>query len=141
MIRIASDNDLPEIFKLFDERQADLKYKFGKSNRDVFIHSWTKLFPKNAYMVLKSVGDDGKINGFLNGSIFYHLGTGVPMALVHFWYVSPSKRGAGIGVELLKDFEKWAKASGAKFCWFAKKMKETELGDYHSHEIMYVKEF
>jgi L-amino acid N-acyltransferase YncA len=140
MIRVAKPEDLPEVFNLFDARQSEMKYQFGKGNREIFIHSWTKLFPENSYMVLKSVDDNGKMDGFLCGNLYYHIGTGAPMAMVHFWYVIPSKRKSGIGRELLKEFEKWAKSNGIKFIWTAKKYGKSKLGGYQSHETMYVKE-
>jgi hypothetical protein len=140
MISISKTEDLPEIFKLFDARQADLNYKFGKSNEEIFTHSWTKLFPENSFRVFKSIDENGKIDGFLCGNLYYHLGTGALMAMVQFWYVIPSKRKSGIGKQLLKEFESWSKSNGIQFIWTAKKYSKSKMGGYQSHETMYVKE-
>ena len=58
---------------------------------------------------------DGVPAGFLLGYFSWHLTAPLVNATEELLYVLPEYRGKRVGVRLLREMERWAKAHGAKF--------------------------
>jgi hypothetical protein len=83
------------------------------------------------------------IGAFLTGAVRPHFHTGIQTAFKTVWLSAPGK--SGYGARLIRPFEKWAKASGAKRIIFSGRDERTQrllrLMGYEQLEVAYDKEF
>lgn len=84
-------------------------YEWGTGKRDynvdVSIGAWAKLVADGSGVVL-AVMDDGRPVGLLCGYKSRNIDTGKLTAQMWHWFVEPAAH--GWGMELLRDFERWA---------------------------------
>lgn len=102
MIRQATINDLPRLIQLAEEFADSTQFVKG-FKPEYFINSWTQFLSTSIGVIF--ILDD--YAGMLGAIKYPDINTGRLSALECFWFVSQDKRGNGL--ELLKEFELWAK--------------------------------
>lgn len=117
----------------------------GKFDLKEFTNTWTT-FIKHGIGDIFCLVRDGYVIGIIGGVLYRDPNDGEFVATEFFWYVHPSHRGSGI--RLVKVFEEWARAKGAKrstmMHLFNKQFDQlnklyTRLG-YTATEVHYTKE-
>jgi len=66
-------------------------------------------------VILVSVGDDGRLTGFLEVGLRSHADgcdTTQPVGYVEGWFLREAFRGQGVGTELMRAAEDWSRAQG-----------------------------
>jgi GNAT superfamily N-acetyltransferase len=132
------------MFELYKAMSLELRQPFGEPKWEVFENTWTKALPEDMRTIYVSENDANQIDGFMAGFLSYHINSGTPLAIEGLWYVVPELRESGIGRELLKQFETWAKGKGARFLLISKPFRKIRLNGkmrgYNSIETMFAKE-
>jgi hypothetical protein len=95
---------LPQARQFFREGQID-----GALNEAHFVGQLTSLMRAGTMFVL---ADGAPFRGAIAGAVVNDLATGELVGTEYFWYVAREERGS-LGVRLLAEFEREAKARGA----------------------------
>ena len=82
----------------------------GKFNIEIFKKNWEMFFSTGIGMIFVLVDEAGEVYGGIGCVRVPDLMTDTMIASEMFWYVMEGKRGEGM--QLLRAFESWAKASG-----------------------------
>ena len=107
-VRQLQEKDLPEWFRLRQHLWDELSEDEHKSEMlDIYEHS-------DSQLVLIAEIDSGKFVGFLEASIrpFVEDCDTDHVGYLEGWFVEPQYRRYGIGRELVKSAEKWARKKG-----------------------------
>ncbi len=107
-VRQLQEKDLPEWFRLRQHLWDELSEDEHKSEMlDIYEHS-------DSQLVLIAEIDSGKFVGFLEASIrpFVEDCDTDHVGYLEGWFVEPSYRRYGIGRELVKSAERWARKKG-----------------------------
>lgn len=86
----------------------------GKFNPSIFIKMWETFITNRSGVILGLFSKNGQLFGILGGLIYPDINSGDLTATEAFWFVKKDKRNGLGGIRLLKHFEKWAIARGAK---------------------------
>lgn len=111
MIRSATKNDIPACVEMAREFWQYMPY-----DEEYEAERTTEMFELAlSYNLLLVFDKDGKAEGFIAGVMGPLLAsTKAQMAIELAYWINPAHR--GVGVQLLRSFEKAAKEQGAKYC-------------------------
>lgn len=107
--------DALELLELGKHLHQESRYSAGEYNKESI---WNLLgmiakFPEKFHISCYK-DKNGKIRGFFAGQVTIEYFTGRKIASDLGMYVSPELRGSPIFIRLLKSFEDWSRATGAK---------------------------
>jgi GNAT superfamily N-acetyltransferase len=109
-IRPATVEDLASLEPLAREFYASSE-ALKRFDTDLFVSTWIRLLDANGVIFL--LEDAGAIVGALGGVLYGDPYSGDAIATEFFWFVSAAARGGRGGIQLLKEFEAWARDRGA----------------------------
>jgi GNAT superfamily N-acetyltransferase len=150
MIRDATIEDLKEIVHLgkefFDNALFHLNIEYHHASVWHMLNN-LRINEKGILLVAES---EGKLQGMVGGTLFeWYFNPRYKSGQEIFWYVSPEYRGTTVGIRLLKEMERQAKAKGAS-SWIM--ISEAHMGNhddmdklyrklgYSDHETAYIKD-
>jgi GNAT superfamily N-acetyltransferase len=113
MIRLLTDDDLEEVLALgalMHEESVFRHFDFDEEKCRNLIRRFTSNSDTH-FACLSESG--GVVTGMFAGSISEHYFGRDLIASDTLWYVLPEHRGSRAGLQLLRAFEKWAKARNA----------------------------
>ena len=110
MIREATLEDLPLMEDAAKEFYASSKFLVG-FNIKKFCEFWEGLLTTKIGIIYLLI-EDRKVRGAIGGIAYPEIYCEGTTATEFFWFVEPYYR--GVGLELYKRFERWAKDNGCK---------------------------
>ena len=143
MIRAISTTELEQLFPLCDGFSASSSFVSYK--KQIFLRTWYHLIETGLGLILVSV-KNARFTGMIGGMRAPDPNTGELVATEFFWFVDPNHRGEGI--QLLDEFEAWAKDEGCKKIIMVYLLDSTpdkvrrvyERRGYKPVEVHYIKE-
>ena len=111
MIRPARVDELKTIANICQEFQTEGKLP-GELIPKVFEATWSTCIEKGVGRIFL-IDHDDELVGFLGGLLYPDPNDGATVATEMFWFVRKQYRGK-FGLRLMKEFEDWAIAEGAK---------------------------
>lgn len=102
------DQDIPEIIDLV--RLAYLELPYSLSLEPLRVSEFLKACPNR--LMLGLVEFDGSLQGVLLGCKTLLNTSFLPVATELLWYVKPEYRRGKYALQMVREFEKWAKAEG-----------------------------
>lgn len=111
MIRKATMDDMPRLIQMGRHFIGQTGYQRHIAANDIQMQVLAHHLMTNENTTIFAFERDGELIGMLGCMIFDHPVSGEKIASEVFWWVEPESR--GVGFDLLRQFEKWAKAKGA----------------------------
>lgn len=105
-----SNSDIPDLIPLVELAYRDLPYT--TSFDSVRVEQFLLNLP-HGYM-LGLVGSNGVLQGVLLGTVTFLSTSFSPVATELLWYVKPEYRRGKYALQMVREFEKWAKAQGCQ---------------------------
>lgn len=105
-VEIENEQEMATLAQLFvDEADSPVDLKPREMLNFLYAHK--------QHLLLKSV-QGGKLAGVIAGLLFDHPFDGVKTAQVVLWYMAPDMRKTPDGIDMFKEFERWAGRHGAR---------------------------
>ncbi len=113
LYRLADRSDASAIFKMCRDFHQETQFNNIVFDDVVFAGHLSWLYDdESCFLSVAERG--GEVVGFMSGWVYQLYFSKTLSAQNNLWYVLPEHRGGMIGVRLLKMFESWASAKGAK---------------------------
>lgn len=113
MIRRAAPDDMARIVEMAERFISTSEYKdFVRARPEALTETIARLAMNDDGLLLVA-GSDGAIAGMLAMFVYAHPFSGDRIAYELAWWVEPEARSSGVGLELLKAAEEWAKDRAA----------------------------
>jgi GNAT superfamily N-acetyltransferase len=142
LIRKATLLDLPRISELASRSLVDGPYAGIIEDKPAQARKCAEAVMQNGTILLGE--ENGEVVGVLGFIRADHHFSGQPYAAELMWYVLPEHRAGGLGLKLLWEAERLAKAAGAKSMAFTAPNDATaalyERFGYHKLEVTYQKD-